>query len=272
MSLSRIITLLTDFGLNDVYVGVMKGVIAQIDPTLTVIDLTHEIPPQNIMAGRFCLMNAYPYFPEGTVHVAVVDPGVGTKRRAIALQLPTGYLVGPDNGLLSGIIKQQEIITAVELTNSHYWRTPEPSATFHGRDIFTPAAAHLAGGVPIQELGTPIDRHTLADLSLPDPKQTQNTIEGCIQHIDRFGNLITNIPGDRVAGTSWTVTFPTSPKRSIIPSRQTYGDIHPGSLLSLIGSHGWVEIAANGDSAQFQLELNWRAKVEIHLDSKSIDS
>ncbi|MEB3884777.1 SAM-dependent chlorinase/fluorinase [Lyngbya sp. CCY1209] len=269
MSPSRIVTLLTDFGLNDVYVGIMKGVVAQIDPTLTVIDLTHEIPPQNIIAGRFCLINAYPYFPEGTVHVAVIDPGVGTRRRAIAIQLSTGYLVGPDNGLLGGLIKQQEIITAIELNNPDYWRTPNPSTTFHGRDIFTPAGAHLARGVPIEKLGTPIDRDTLADLSLPDPKQTKNIIAGCIQHIDRFGNLITNIPGDRVAGTSWTVTFPTSPRPTVIPSRKTYGDIHPGSLLTLIGSHGWVEIAANGDSAQLQLELNWGAKVEIHLDANS---
>ena len=123
------ITLLTDFGLKDVYVGVMKGAIARINPTLTVIDLTHQIPPQNLMAARYCLTNAYPYFPEGTVHVAVVDPGVGSRRRAIALRLTNGFFVGPDNGIVSGVIEtlEEKVVSAVELTNRKYWRTPEPS-------------------------------------------------------------------------------------------------------------------------------------------------
>ena len=123
MSQNRILTLTTDFGLSDVYVGVMKGAIACINSSLSVVDLTHQIEPQNIAAARFCLMSAYPYFPTGTVHVAVVDPGVGSSRRAIAVEFDSGYLVGPDNGLFSGVLSQSVAIAAVELTNPNYWRT-----------------------------------------------------------------------------------------------------------------------------------------------------
>jgi S-adenosylmethionine hydrolase len=133
--------------LSDVYVGVMKGVIAQVNPTLNVVDLTHDIPPQNIEAARFCLMSAYPYFPPGTVHIAVVDPGVGSNRRAIAIQLGDSFLVGPDNGIFSGIIISSDV-TAVELTNPSYWRTREPSTTFHGRDILPQWALILPAAFP----------------------------------------------------------------------------------------------------------------------------
>ncbi|MCY7320267.1 MAG: SAM-dependent chlorinase/fluorinase, partial [Phormidesmis sp. CAN_BIN36] len=131
-----ILTLLSDFGLSDVYVAVMKGAIAQINSALTVIDLTHQVLPQDIATARFHLMNAYPYFPAGTVHVAVVDPGVGSLRRAIAIQLESGFLVAPDNGLVSGVLSQNSAIAAVELTNPFYWRTASPSTTFHGRGGF----------------------------------------------------------------------------------------------------------------------------------------
>ncbi len=162
---NRLVTLLTDFGLSDVYVGVMKGVITQINPRLRVVDLTHQIPPQNITAARFSLMNAYPYFPKGTVHVAVVDPGVGSHRRAIAIQLDSGFLVGPDNGLFSGVLSQTKVIAVVELTNPEYWQTSAPSQTFHGRDIFAPVGAHLASGVPLKQLGETIDPHHVGSAS-----------------------------------------------------------------------------------------------------------
>ncbi len=150
------ITLLTDFGTQDVYVGVMKGVIATLCPAIQVIDLTHDISPQDLLAARFNLLNAVPYFPADTVHVVVVDPGVGTTRKGIAVATDAGTLVGPDNGVMSGIWQQTAIQQAVELTNSAYWRTPDPSTTFHGRDIFAPVAAHLARGVPLTQLGKPI--------------------------------------------------------------------------------------------------------------------
>lgn len=267
MSNNQLITLLSDFGLKDVYVGVMKGVIAQINSRLTVIDLTHEIPPQNLAAARFNLMNAYPYFPIGTVHVAVVDPGVGSHRRGIALQIDAGFLVGPDNGLFSGVLHQTRVLAAVELTNPEYWRIPIPSTTFHGRDIFAPVGAHLASGVLLEQLGESIDPKTLVQLVIPDRTPTASGIAGCIQYIDRFGNLVTNIPGTEVQGKTWSVVVGDSPTQMLhhrtIPSSQTYSDRPLGEVVALIGSHGWVEIAVNGGNAQQILQMDWAAPVEV---------
>ena len=265
MPFHQIVTLLTDFGLSDVYVGVMKGVIAQINPALTVIDLTHQIPPQTIAAARFNLMNAYPYFPDGTVHIAVVDPGVGSHRKAIALQLDQGFLVGPDNGLFSGVLSQNPVITAVELTNSNYWRTPTPSTTFHGRDIFAAVGAHLASGVPLEELGEWIDPTTLVQLPIPELIQTEVGIAGCIQYIDYFGNVVTNIPATEVTGKTWSVVIGDR----IIPASQTYSDAALGEVVALIGSHGWVEIAVNSGSAASQLQLDLGNRIEIILTTQT---
>ena len=255
----KILTLLTDFGLNDVYVGVMKGVIAQINPTLTVVDLTHQIPPQNIAAGRFCLMSAYRYFPDETVHVAVVDPGVGGNRRAIALQFPSGFLVGPDNGLFGGILSQSPAIAAVELSNPDYWRVPTPSATFHGRDIFAPVGAHLSRGVSLQQLGREIDLASLVELPIPECQRIDRGVTGCIQYCDRFGNLVTNIPGSLVQGKFWSVEI----AGETILGCQTYSDSPVGSLIALVDSNGWVEIAVNGGNAQMRLQVDLGALVRV---------
>ncbi|MBF2084802.1 SAM-dependent chlorinase/fluorinase [Thermoleptolyngbya sp. C42_A2020_037] len=264
-----ILTLLTDFGLTDTYVGVMKGAIAQINPTLTVIDLTHQIPPQDIAAARFHLMTAYPYFPAGTVHVAVVDPGVGGQRRAIALQLSDGYLVGPDNGLFGGVLEHRPVLAAVELTNSAYWRTPSPSATFHGRDVFAPVGAHLASGVALAELGRAIAPDSLIQLDLPPWNREGQVLTGHIQAIDHFGNAITTIPGSAVSGCTWNlrVGVGASPAEQygLIPSGKTYVDSNPGALLALIGSHGYVEIACNQGNAQQQLGLAVGDSVRLDL-------
>ncbi|MBW4576700.1 MAG: S-adenosyl-l-methionine hydroxide adenosyltransferase family protein [Aphanothece sp. CMT-3BRIN-NPC111] len=259
---NSIITLLSDFGLSDVYVGVMKGAIAQINPALHAIDLTHQIPPQNIAAGRFCLMNAYPYFPYGTVHIAVVDPGVGSNRRAIAIQLSGGYLVGPDNGLFGGVLSDSPAVAAVELTNPSYWLPSTTSSTFHGRDIFAPVGAYLASGVPLEQLGRAIDPTTLVKLSIPECTKTNAGVVGCIQYIDRFGNLITNIPGSEIEGKTWSVAV----AELFIRGSQTYSDSELGGFVALIGSHGWVEIAINSGNAQSQLQLEWGAKVELRYD------
>lgn len=259
MSNNQLITLLTDFGLSDVYVGVMKGIIAQINPHLTVVDLTHQIPPQNLAAARFNLMNAYPYFPRGTVHIAVVDPGVGSHRRGIALQLDEGFLVGPDNGLFSGVLNQRQVLEAVELSNPEYWRTPTPSTTFHGRDIFASVGAHLASGVAIAQLGKSIDPNTLVQLPLPEPTFSISGIRGCIQYIDHFGNLVTNIPGTEVQGKIWSVAIGDR----IITSSQTYSARPLGEVVALIGSHGWVEIAVHGGNAQQVLHMDWASPLEV---------
>ncbi|HEY9852635.1 MAG TPA: SAM-dependent chlorinase/fluorinase [Leptolyngbyaceae cyanobacterium] len=259
MNQNKIITLLTDFGLRDVYVGVMKGVIAQINPSLNVIDLTHEIPPQSIAAGRFCLMSAYSYFPEGTVHIAVVDPGVGSSRRGVAIAFAAGFLVGPDNGLFSGILNQSSAIAAVELTNPQYWRTPTPSNTFHGRDIFAPVGAHLASGVALAELGKPIDPATLVQFPIRECTETEDGLIGVIQYVDRFGNLITNIPGNLVQGKNWFIEI----SDFTISGNTTYSDREVGSLLALVASHGWVEIAVNNGNAQSILQVDWGSEVKV---------
>lgn len=256
-----LITLLTDFGLSDVYVGVMKGVIATINPTLKVIDLTHNIPPQNIAAARFNLMSAYAYFPPDTVHIAVVDPGVGSQRPCIAIQLNNGFLVGPDNGLFSGVLRQNSIVKTVELTNPQYWRTALPSKTFHGRDIFAAVGAHLASGVLIEDLGEIIEPSNLVQLEIREPLQNGQEISGYIQYIDHFGNLITNISSDQVQGKTWSVVIDQQP----ILGSPTYSSSQVGEIVALISSEGWLEIAVNGGNAQSQLQLNWGEKVQVIL-------
>ncbi len=259
-----LLALLSDFSDRDVYVSVMKGVVAQINPQIRVVDLTHQIPPQNIAAASFCLMNAYPYFPVGTVYVAVVDPGVGSQRRAIAIEFAQGFLVGPDNGIFSGVLSQSPAIKAVELTNSNYWRTPEPSKTFHGRDIFAPVGAHLASGVAIKQLGQEIDPATLVQLDIGECHQTHAGVTGCIQYIDHFGNLVSNIPGKYVQGKNWCVQA----AGLTIPGCETYSDVKVGEVAALVGSHGWVEIAINSGNASSQLQINWQDALQVlYLES-----
>jgi hypothetical protein len=254
-----LLTLLSDFGLNDVYVGVLKGVIAQVNPSLKVIDLTHQIAPQDVMAAQFNLINSYPFFPAGTVHVAVVDPGVGGKRRAIAIQLSDGFLVGPDNGIFTGLLANRAIVQVIELTNSQYWRNASPSSTFHGRDIFAPVGAHIASGIAIEKLGEAIDPATLVQLPVPACTPTATGCVGSVQYIDRFGNVITTIPGRLVEDRTWAIVV----NKRTIPGCRTYGDVQPGQPLALIGSHGWVEIAISNGDARYQLRLNWGNEVRL---------
>jgi hypothetical protein len=256
------VTLLTDFGLTDVYVGVMKGVMAQINPSLQVIDLTHQIPPQQVAVACFSLASAYAHFPPGTVHVAVVDPGVGGQRRAVAVEFPGGFLVGPDNGLFNGVLAQADAIAAVELTNPEYWHTPHPSSTFHGRDIFAPVGAHLASGVPLHQIGEEISVNSLIQADWATYVQTDVGLQGIIQHVDRFGNLITNIPARAIAAQSWSATV----SQVTVASHSAYGNVAPGQPLALIGSHGWVEIAVNCGDAQFQFRAKLGDPVTVELD------
>ncbi|CDN12861.1 hypothetical protein RintRC_5539 [Richelia intracellularis] len=237
----------------------MKGVIAQINPRARIIDINHQIPPQNIAAARFCLMNAYDYFPQGTVHVAVVDPGVGGKRRANAVQLANGFLIAPDNGLLSGVISQHHVIAAVELTNKKYWYTPTPSNTFHGRDIFAPVGAYLANGVKLEELGMTIDPATLVKLELVECIYYADRIAGCIQYIDNFGNLVTNIPSNYVEDKNWYVQVGDR----TISNYSTYAQVEIGQAVALIGSHGWVEVAVNSGNAQLQLQMELGSAITV---------
>jgi S-adenosyl-L-methionine hydrolase (adenosine-forming) len=256
------ITLLSDFGSKDAYVAVMKGVMAAIAPNVTTCDLTHAVPAQDIVAARFNLMMAYPYFPGGTVHLAVVDPGVGSTRRAIALQCPNGFLVGPDNGLFSGVLLQEPVLAAVALNNTRYWRAEQPSDTFHGRDIFAPAAAYLAQGVPIDQLGDSFDPATLVQLDIApfaapfaaafaqcDRPANSRLGRGSLQYVDHFGNLISNIPQQALPDSPWQVTLATPTGERRFASIRTYSEVPIGAVAALVGSHGWVEIVCNGGSA-----------------------
>jgi S-adenosylmethionine hydrolase len=258
--MARFLTLLSDFGLRDAYVGAMKGAIAMINPDLHVIDLTHDLPPHNIAAASYNLRSTYAYFPSGTVHVAVVDPGVGSDRRGVAIafynQAIEGFLVGPDNGIFTGILAETEIIVAVELTNHNYWRSPQLSDisnTFHGRDIFAPVGAHLASGLSIGSLGKEVDPTSLVRLELPELVQSEDKIIGCVQHIDRFGNLITNIPARLVAGQNWSISLGGQE----IKGATTYSSAKHGELVALVSSNGWIELAVNRGDAKSLLRLDY---------------
>ncbi len=231
-----LITLLTDFGLRDSYVGIMKGVIHGIHPEAIVVDLTHDVMPQDIAGGRFQLSMAVPYFPPSTVHIAVIDPGVGTHRRSIALVTDRAIFVGPDNGLL---VLEDPICSAVVLNQPQFWRSNTTSATFQGRDIFAAVGAHLAQGLPITAVGQPIDPATLVRLEIQP---------SCIQAIDHFGNCITNLPGTELASHHQVGD-------RILRAVRTYGDADIGEAIVLIGSHGYLEIAINSGNAQTQLRL-----------------
>jgi S-adenosylmethionine hydrolase len=255
--MSAIITLTTDFGLSDAYVAEMKGVILGINPDVRFVDICHTIKPQNITQAAFVLHTAFRFFPEKTVHLVVVDPGVGSQRRAVLLRTPFADFIAPDNGVLSYVLQEvaekpvtgewvnlKKGTTAISLTNSTYWRE-HISCTFHGRDIFAPVAAHLSLGKPPEEFGTAID--TLATIPLLYPHRTPNGMTGHVIHIDNFGNLITNIRRPDLPTTNITVSV--SGKR-INGLCQTYQEGQ--GLLSLIGSHGYLEISLkNGSASDF---------------------
>lgn len=255
--MSTIITLLTDFGTEDTYAGVMKGVIASLCPDATVIDLTHEVPPQDIATGAFLLDVSVDYFPEGTIHVAVVDPGVGTARKPIALRTPKAFFVGPDNGIFTLVLQRQKLLQAVCLDNPRY-HLPHPSATFHGRDVFAPVAAHIARGVALEELGTPLTR--LQRLPLPRIRVDWLGIRATVVHIDRFGNAITNLT--RADYEAWRIRWDVKEpavevvsSKVLLPICCTYGDMPRGQPLALFGSSERLEIAVNSGNAAQALNL-----------------
>ena len=242
----RAVTLLTDYGLADTYVGQLKGAILSICPTAKLIDLTHLVPPQDVRTGAFLLWTAAEAFPPGSIHLAVVDPGVGTCRRAVAAQCARGdVFVGPDNGLLSPALDRLGGASCVvELTNSRFWRAAV-SVTFHGRDIFGPVAAHLAQGAPLTQLGS-ILKHLQRPFAIPLPRRTPKEIEGEILHVDGFGTLVTNIPGEQVSAA-----FTLELKGQRIQGRQgaPFESVPRGSPLAIVGSQGLVEIAIREGNA-----------------------
>ncbi len=261
--MTRIITLTTDFGTSDGYAASMKGVILGINPQAQVIDLTHAIDPQSVREASFILHTTWHSFPEGTIHVAVIDPGVGSHRRAVILKTPIAYFVAPDNGLLSYILHElagkqparaliatQDIkkrplpegCEAVSLTKQEYWHHPV-SATFHGRDIFAPVAAHLSLDIPLTEFGEKIDG--LYAFPIPEPfRDAMGNMIGCIIHIDRFGNLVTNFKKEDVPSKGAAVEIMN---QRISGTSQYYAQ--SSGLLAVIGSSGYLEVSVREGSA-----------------------
>jgi len=262
----KIITLLTDFGLHDGYPGVMKGVIWNIAPQAQLVDLCHDIPPQAVMQAALLLGRSAPFFPTGTIHLAVVDPGVGTWRRAIAASLGEHFFVGPDNGLLTLLLDNAEndhqVVELVNLDKPAYWRSAV-SKTFHGRDIFAPVAAHLAVGIPLDQVGSPI--HDPIRLDIPRPKRTSHGWSGQVLYIDHFGNLSTNITASHIGSSG--VVMVTLRDTRITGMAQTFGDSLAGSLITLIDSFGALSISVvNGSAADF-LHTQVGDPVDVLIDN-----
>ena len=252
--MGHILTLTTDFGTRDAYVPAMKGTILDIAPDLTLVDITHQISPQDVMEGAFVLANAVPYFPDDTIHLVVIDPGVGTDRRAVAVQMGDHWFVGADNGLFSLLAEELSPEQDVVLDSPSTWRTRHPSTTFHGRDIFAPAAAHLGRGIRPADLGTPIAPDELEHLRWARPTVMSDGIRGWIVHIDRFGNCITNIPRSLYEDQENNLETKLYAGSAVIEGiANTYGDVEKGEPLALFGSSGYLEIAVNaGDAAELE--------------------
>lgn len=266
--MTRPIFFLTDFGLADTYVGVVKAVILSIAPDARIVDLTHDVPPQDVRAGAFALLTAVPYLPEDAVVLAVVDPGVGTGRRPIAVQSTGRTFVGPDNGLLSWAVRSD--VYAVILDRPRFWR-PTVSATFHGRDLFGPVAAHLARGVPLAEVGSPCSE--IQTLPFPAVRRTFDddgrvaTAQGEIVHVDRFGNLISNLTVPDLPDEP-TVAVAGRTISELAPHFQATGGAAEGAhLIALIGSAGLLEIAVPNGSAAAALGIGVGASVTVTRES-----
>ncbi len=254
-----IITLLSDFGTMDGYAGIMHGVILRINPRTIIVDVCHDIAPQDVPAAAFILSTVYPYFAPDTIHVVIVDPGVGSERRALAVRTPRGTFVAPDNGVLSYVFAREFVSEVVHLTNPRYWLSPL-SSTFHGRDLLAPVAAYLALGVPLSDLGPMVQdpiRFAVVEVQLRE----DGSISGEVLRVDRFGNLITNIsqqllpPGQRfkvrVAG------------QEVMGPIQAYALAADGELLALVGSCGYLEIALRNGNAAAKLKTGRGAEIVV---------
>ena len=260
-----LVTFLTDFGMADAYVGAMKGVMLQINPQISIVDLTHNVSPQNVLEGAFLLSTAWHYFPTATIHISVIDPGVGTDRKALLLEGHGHLFLAPDNGLFSFVLppddgtsplfqpyvaRLPEGFSVYELDNPSYWRHPV-SATFHGRDIFAPVAAHLSLGVKAEEIGQPVD--SITRLAVPIPHWQGDALLGHVLHIDRFGNIITNVLAEELpaayGGKQVEVGGTEIPG---LASSYAAGE----GLVTLIGSHGYLEIALSNGSASGLLRVS----------------
>ena len=257
---NRVITLLTDFGTQDHYVASMKGVILGINPRCTIVDISHQVRPHDIQGAAFLLGNAFGSFPKGTIHVAVVDPGVGGPRKPILIVTTRYYFVGPDNGLFTLTLLQDRVRLAVGLTCRKYF-LPRIRSTFHGRDVFAPVAAHLSKGVRPLAFGQKID--TWETLNVSGPKRKGRVLQGEIIHIDVFGNLISNISEASLSEFSGAPSSIRIGKRVIDGLKKAYCEAKRGEVMALIGSGGFLEVSAREGSARKELGVKRGDKIEI---------
>lgn len=259
-----IITLTTDYGTNDNYVGVMKGVILNINPEATIVDISHSVLAHDILDGALTIGNAAKYFPPRTIHLVVVDPGVGTARRPILVAGDTHYFVAPDNGVLSAVYDQSEAVHAFHIIAEHYFLNPV-STTFHGRDIFAPTAAWLSKTWQTQSFGEEIE--DFVRFAIPKPKATGNTIKCVVLRVDHFGNLVTNLkpedaPALVAADAKFTIRVGNGMTQRMVG---TFSDGAAGEPVALIGSTGYVEIAVNKGNAARTLGAARGSEVTVEL-------
>lgn len=263
MAKRMIVTLLTDFGRADPYVAAMKGVILSMCPRAQLVDLSHEIPPQDVLSAAFVLAHAAPYYPPGTLHMVVVDPGVGTDRRILAARFGEQLFLFPDNGVITFVAERMPLEGIVAVRNTKYLPSAEPSRTFHGRDLFAPIAGHLLNGLDIAKLGPQPDSYKLLDFPAPIPQETH--ILGQVIYVDRFGNLVSNIPEQMVRHR-----YAELDKMRVICAERdagmfqgTYAFVEPGKPLALFNSMGYVEVAVNRGRAcdVFNAEIGTEVRI-----------
>jgi len=259
-----IVTLTTDYGTNDHLVGVMKGVILSINPEVQIVDITHGVLAHDILDGALTIGQAYNYFPAKTIHVVVVDPGVGTARRPIMVAADQHYLVAPDNGVLSAVYDQSEALYAWHITSEHYFRNPI-SNTFHGRDVFAPVAAWLSKSWQTSAFGDAITDFTR--FAIPKPKANGNTLKAVVLRVDNFGNLITNVkatdaPALVEADGKFTIRVGNGEVKKVV---QTFAQGTPGEAFGVIGSSGYLEISLNKGNAARTLGAVRGAEVTVEL-------
>ena len=252
----QVIALLTDFGTSDGYVAAMKAVIQRICPKVTIIDISHGIAPQQVEEARFILWSVYQYFPDKTIFICVVDPGVGTKRKIIAVKTKQYIFFAPDNGLLDMVLAESKIRQSIAVTNQKYF-LKNISKTFHGRDIFSPAAAHLANGIKLTSLGSSISPEKPGDAFIT--VLGEGDYSGVVIYIDRFGNLITNFQMKKIRKAELKI------KETVVFLQNTYGDVNKGELLALTGSSGLIEIAVRNGSAKEMLAADYGTLLQMKV-------
>ena len=265
--MKKVITLLTDFGLRDPYVGAMKGVILSICPDANIVDISHEIRKFDIRQGAYVLAASAPFFPKGTIHVGVVDPGVGTSRKAIIIETKKSFYIGPDNGLLTLAALREGVKKVVQITNSKYM-LPRVSRTFHGRDIFAPAAAYLANGVPIENFGPLLEEYEILSFSKPHVRKDQ--IEGEIIYVDGFGNIVTNIYSEilekvGISEEDKIKVLLNDKLGKVLKICKAYNEVKKGEFLAIIGSGNFLEISINQGNAAKKLNVKEGTKIKIKL-------